>query len=165
MTEEATPPTTRPRLRLRLAAALLATGTILLPALGFFVVALVHYHYRCDDGCGGTGWAHTRDSPVWAVQFWLLAVPGMLGSIAVIGLLAIGSTRGAALALAMSISLLVAWFFLPVITGGGRFHFGIDPSRRSSWFWLSAIAVMLAGGAVAILTERQGTRRSTSAPS
>jgi cytochrome c biogenesis factor len=83
------------------------------PAAGYLVVALYVYRYRCDESCTGVGWSHLRGSWEWSLQFWCLAIPGVLAAFLVVYLLARRRPWSAAVALTMCVGLFALWYLLP----------------------------------------------------
>jgi hypothetical protein len=148
-------------LPLRIAMAVLATATTVVPAGGFLVVSLILNAYGCDESCGGGSWLYTRDSWVWRAQFWLIALPAAIASVAVVFFLARGRPRAAAITLAASFVLLVFWVLLP-LTGGGHLEFALNFHRQSTWLRYAGLAVMAVGGSIAIAAELLEMKRSQS---
>jgi hypothetical protein len=96
-----------------------AVVAVLLPAAGLFVAAQFRYHYRCDEACqAGAGWTRSLTGWEWAVQFWCFAVPGVIAATLVVGFSALGHTRRAGVALAVSLASVVAYLLFPSVTGG-----------------------------------------------
>jgi hypothetical protein len=144
----------RPRSGARLGATLLSfltTGTAAMAL--FFIPCWYFYTLRCDDGCNTLdGWTGNAQAWQWGIQFWCLAVPGVLAALSVSAFLAARRTSGAAVALAVS-SLLYAGWAVMFITGGHA-TISVNDVFVHPWEWLP-YTVMVLGGTTSITIQRR----------
>jgi hypothetical protein len=129
-------------------AAWLAAATSVAATLLFFYAAGFSYTERCGDSCSGFGWSGQRGSVMWSVQFWAVAMPGLLAVALYVWFLARGHPGRASVAFILAFVAFVAWRALPWLTGKhpGHWTFSInDGTGRVIW----AILVLMVGGAVA----------------
>jgi hypothetical protein len=118
----------------------------------FFIPCWYLYTLRCDDGCNAlAGWTGNAQAWQWWVQFWCLAVPGVLSALSVSAFLAARRTSAAAIALAAS-SLLYAGWAVMWITGGHA-TMSVHDVFAHPWEWLP-YTVMVLGGSASIASQR-----------